>query len=467
MSDSNAAPGIVSFSGAAQDGESGQAPDSLQVVVSTPIVLTWQVSNAPDGVELTDPASGPQDLAAGTSSATVVPTADEQDYVLVAIAGQSRSTPATVHVSTHAAGDAVSAHAQLGAPLPVLSGTMQNELGTALPNWPFQLFDAQGNEITPDALAASGGSATPAATGGGFVTGADASYSISGAPGGASVQPVAPLAPIDTSNGPASVPAGAPTTDGGRLSTLVGWIKSKASVVKSDASAFANVVKDDAGEAVGYAELLGLRYPVKAYQAQVSTTLWRGSRLDAAGLQDLASRGFHGAVNFCKEYDDSSAVSAAGLNPLHIGVIDNTAPTYAQIKQFLDFVTTPANQPAYCHCEAGVGRTGVFCASYRIAVSGFTTDQAVAEAKKYGLSLQSQISFLEKLGPDILAGQIAGYPSSGAPSAATTAAPAASTTAAPAPAATTTAAPPAPPATTTAAPPAATSAPPTTTTAAP
>ena len=161
--------------------------------------------------------------------------------------------------------------------------------------------------------------------------------------------------------------------------------------------------------------LLGLRYPVKAYQAQVSSTLTRGSRLDTAGLQDLASRGFHGVVNFCKEYDDSAAVTAAGMNPLHLSVLDNTAPTYDEIKQFLDFVTAPANQPAYCHCEAGVGRTGVFCASYRIAVSGFTTAQAIAEAAKYGLSLQSQIQFLQKLGPDILAGKIAGYPVSGGP----------------------------------------------------
>ena len=107
---------------------------------------------------------------------------------------------------------------------------------------------------------------------------------------------------------------------------------------------------------------------------------------------------------------DSSAVTAAGMNPLHLSVLDNTAPTYAEIQQLLGFVTASANEPAYCHCKAGVGRTRGFCASDRNAACGYTTADAIVEAKKCGLALQSQIGFLQTLGPDILAGKIAGYP---------------------------------------------------------
>jgi len=400
---------VESFTGEMENGEGyAQLPNSLQVTIGSSVSLSWEVSDA-DSVELTDPAAGaPLQFSADTSSTTVTPQSEEQDYVLVALSGGQRSAPSRVHVSTHAPDFVVSAHAFVAAPSAALSGSLANEDGTALPRWPFQLFDASGAEITPDALAQAGGSADPAPAAGAFVSGPDASYSIQGAPAGASAQPVAPLAPIDTSSDPVPAEGGTAESDGGAPHRFLSWIKTEA----TDAMA---VVKDDAGEAVGYAELLGLRYPVKAYQAQVSSTLTRGSRLDTAGLQDLASRGFHGVVNFCKEYDDSAAVTAAGMNPLHLSVLDNTAPTYDEIKQFLDFVTAPANQPAYCHCEAGVGRTGVFCASYRIAVSGFTTAQAIAEAAKYGLSLQSQIQFLQKLGPDILAGKIAGYPVSGGP----------------------------------------------------
>jgi hypothetical protein len=48
-------------------------------------------------------------------------------------------------------------------------------------------------------------------------------------------------------------------------------------------------------EAIGYAELCGLRYPVTAYHFKVSDGLTRGSRLDDAGLKDLAKQGFKGA----------------------------------------------------------------------------------------------------------------------------------------------------------------------------
>ena len=166
----------------------------------------------------------------------------------------------------------------------------------------------------------------------------------------------------------------------------------------------------DAAECVGYAELLGFRYPVKAYHFKVSETLTRGSRLDAQGLKDLQAQGFKGVVNLCKEYDDSANVSAAGLIPLHLAIIDNTVPQEAQMKQFLDFVGDAAHQPCYVHCEAGMGRTGVAVACYRMAVQGWTAEDAVADGKKYGLQLENQIDFLHRFHADLQDGRIAGYP---------------------------------------------------------
>jgi protein-tyrosine phosphatase len=143
----------------------------------------------------------------------------------------------------------------------------------------------------------------------------------------------------------------------------------------------------------------------------VSPTLTRGSRLDASQMDSLAKQGFKGVVNLCAENDNDTAPAAkSGLNSLHVPIIDNTTPTEGQMKQFLDFATNPANQPAYVHCEAGKGRTGVATAAYRMAVQGWPPDQAIAEAKKFGLALPNQIEFLQKFGTDLAAGKIAGYP---------------------------------------------------------
>ena len=140
----------------------------------------------------------------------------------------------------------------------------------------------------------------------------------------------------------------------------------------------ANHVKDEflqeAARAVGYSELAGLRYPVHHYSEQVSPDLTRGSRLEeASDYANLKAQGFKGIVDLTREGTaDEKYAAKAGLHLDRIPIIDNTAPTMAQMKDFLDFVTNPSNQPAYVHCEAGQGRTGVMTAVYRMAVQGWT-----------------------------------------------------------------------------------------------
>jgi hypothetical protein len=172
----------------------------------------------------------------------------------------------------------------------------------------------------------------------------------------------------------------------------------------------ARQVEVAAAECVGYAELLGFRYPVKAYHFKVSDTLTRGSRLDAQGLADLAAQGFKGIVNLCKEYDESETARAAGLGALHLEIIDNTAPTIDQMRQFLDFAADAVNQQTYVHCEAGKGRTGVAVACYRMAVQRWSLEAALQDGEKFGLQLANQIEFLQQFDAALHAGKIPGYP---------------------------------------------------------
>lgn len=165
-------------------------------------------------------------------------------------------------------------------------------------------------------------------------------------------------------------------------------------------------------ELVGVIELSGLRYPVSAYEFKVSAGLTRGSRIDdPAGHGKLAQQGFKGIVDLTLEgTNDAQAGKAAGLNTLNVKILDNSAPTQKQVKQFLDFATDPKNSPCYVHCQAGKGRTGVAVASYRMAVEGWPPEKAIAEARKFGCTLPDQVEFLQKFGNDLAKGKIEGYP---------------------------------------------------------
>lgn len=173
-----------------------------------------------------------------------------------------------------------------------------------------------------------------------------------------------------------------------------------------------NAVSTFGAESVGVAELAGLRYPVSQYEFKVSAGLTRGSRIDdPQGYEKLKQQGFKGIVDLTLEgTNDAKGGKAAGLNTLNVEILDNSAPTQAQVKQFLDFATNPKNSPCYVHCQAGKGRTGVAVASYRMAVEGWPPEKAIAEAKKFGCALPDQLDFLKQFGAELAAGKIAGYP---------------------------------------------------------
>ncbi|MCC6806242.1 MAG: dual specificity protein phosphatase family protein [Deltaproteobacteria bacterium] len=147
------------------------------------------------------------------------------------------------------------------------------------------------------------------------------------------------------------------------------------------------------------------------YQAAVSTGLGRGSAVDAQALAGLKARGYKSIVNL-REEDDTDRLNARalGMGHLRLVITDQTAPTTAQMKQFLDFATNPVNQPVYVHCYAGVGRTGVAVACYRMAVQGWSASRALREAEFYQLWVPEQIAFIQQFGRDLTAGRIWGYP---------------------------------------------------------
>ena len=182
--------------------------------------------------------------------------------------------------------------------------------------------------------------------------------------------------------------------------------------IKRTASALKDAFLVDGAELIGVSETLGLRYPVSPYEFKVNDSLTRGSRLSSPnGYSGLVKQGFKSIVDLTLEgTGDARYAKAAGLDTLNVKILDNAAPTSAQMVEFLDYVTNPVHQPAYVHCEAGKGRTGVAVAAYRMAVEGKSVGEALEEAKRFGTKLPNQIDFIKHFAAELSAGAVPGYP---------------------------------------------------------
>jgi protein-tyrosine phosphatase len=156
------------------------------------------------------------------------------------------------------------------------------------------------------------------------------------------------------------------------------------------------------------------RYPVTSYTYAVSGLVARGQRPDAAKLARLADGGrYRCTVNLCAEMadGDSPEIAKAGLAGVlqthHIPVTDMLPPTVDQVTQLLDLLSAPDCELTYVHCEAGKGRTGVAIACYRMAVTGWSTADALTEAVNFGCVVPGQQAFIREFGQTLQAGQVA------------------------------------------------------------
>jgi hypothetical protein len=146
-------------------------------------------------------------------------------------------------------------------------------------------------------------------------------------------------------------------------------------------------------------------YPVRTYTYDISAVMSRGDRPSPQELRDLFYRhGCQATVNLCAEMADGDApiISQAGLagevRTFHIPVVDMETPRPEQVIELLSALSGPGSPRTYVHCEAGMGRTGVMTACYRMAVMGWDAGDALAEAKNFGCSVPKQQAFIGDFG---------------------------------------------------------------------
>ncbi len=116
---------------------------------------------------------------------------------------------------------------------------------------------------------------------------------------------------------------------------------------------------------------------------RVSDELYRGAQPSAEGAKQLEKLGIKTVVNLRFLLSDRDELKGTGLAYEHINMVTFHAETQ-DVVRFLRIVTDPERTPVFVHCQHGADRTGTMCAVYRIAVQGWSKDEAIEEMTKGG-----------------------------------------------------------------------------------
>jgi protein tyrosine/serine phosphatase len=143
----------------------------------------------------------------------------------------------------------------------------------------------------------------------------------------------------------------------------------------------------------------------KRLREVVPGVFYRSGQMTATGFADaVQSLGIRTIVNLQDEYPDpdvaagyftgetiaeSDLCQQLGVRYLYLPpdlIPRRQIPAHrpVAIDRFLDILTDPSNYPLLIHCRAGLHRTGVLTAVYRMEMQGWSPGQAIREMKANG-----------------------------------------------------------------------------------
>lgn len=116
---------------------------------------------------------------------------------------------------------------------------------------------------------------------------------------------------------------------------------------------------------------------------KVSDDLYRSGQPTAEGMANLEKMGIKTIVNLRLVNSDRDELEGTGLGYVHIQMEAWDADTEEMVA-FLQVVSDPDRVPVLVHCSYGADRTGAICALYRIAVQGWSKEEAIREMTQGG-----------------------------------------------------------------------------------
>ncbi len=116
---------------------------------------------------------------------------------------------------------------------------------------------------------------------------------------------------------------------------------------------------------------------------KVSEALFRSAQPSAEGMRNLKAAGIETIVNLRSFHSDRDEIGDTGLEYEHI-YMKAWHPEEEEAVRFLQIVTNPKRSPVLVHCQHGADRTGTMCALYRIAVQGWSKEEALKEMMEGG-----------------------------------------------------------------------------------
>jgi protein tyrosine phosphatase (PTP) superfamily phosphohydrolase (DUF442 family) len=116
---------------------------------------------------------------------------------------------------------------------------------------------------------------------------------------------------------------------------------------------------------------------------KISQSLYRSAQPSAEGMKSLKAVGVETIINLRSFHSDRDEIRETALAYEHI-YMKAWHPEEEEAVRFLQIVTNPKRSPVLVHCQHGADRTGTMCALYRVAVQGWSKEEALKEMVQGG-----------------------------------------------------------------------------------
>ena len=145
-----------------------------------------------------------------------------------------------------------------------------------------------------------------------------------------------------------------------------------------------------------------LRIPAIPNSGKINDHLYRGAQPRPQGLAELKKLGITTIVDPRGEDREKilwerRQAESLGMHFVNIPVSGWAPPTNEQVSEFLSLFRDDPSQKIFVHCRYGDDRTGVFVATYRMAVEKWPAERALKEMYFFGFNgfwHPSMISFV-------------------------------------------------------------------------